>query len=145
MDKAREYAKKWEKDAAGSCGTRLAFDKDGTWSIKYNMVWDNLLGYGLFSDQVKKSEVELYKKKANRYGVPLDCRRDYAKSDWMMWSTVLYDDREYFDTVCASLVRLISETHDRAPFSDWFETKTALCYSFRNRTVVGGLFINLLK
>ena len=145
MEKAKKFAEMWERDAKNEQGTRLAFDMEDTWSIKYNMVWDSLLGYNLFSDDVKKREVELYKSKANRYGVPLDCRKNYAKCDWMMWSTVLWDDREYFDTVCTSLVRLVSETSDRVPLSDWFDTKTALCYSFRNRTVVGGLFINLLK
>lgn len=141
---AKEFAKNWEKDAKNNCGTRLTFDKEDTWSLKYNMVLDNLLGYNIFSEDVKKKEVELYKTKMNPYGVPLDNRKDYAKCDWMMWTTCLYNDKEYFDAVCESMARFISVTPDRAPFADWYDTKTAEGYLFRNRTVVGGLFINLL-
>ena len=49
-------AKKWEQDAKANEGTRLTFDKSDGWSLKYNMVWDSLLGYNLFSDTVKKEE-----------------------------------------------------------------------------------------
>ena len=143
-DMAREFAAKWEKDAKNSEGTRLAFDVEDSWSLKYNIVWDNLLGYNIFTQDVKKKEIELYKSKLNRYGVPLDSRKDYTKIDWLMWSTKIYDDKAYFDAVCESMVRMMSETGDRVPMTDWYCTKNAVHYSFQNRTVVAGLFINLI-
>ncbi len=141
---AKEYAQKWENDAADKEGTRLAFDVENSWSLKYNIVWDNLLGYNIFTQDVKKKEIELYKTKLNRYGVPLDSRKDYTKIDWLMWSTVIFDDKEYFDAVCDSMIKMMSETGDRVPMTDWYCTKSAVHYSFQNRTVVGGLFINLI-
>ncbi|MBE6610751.1 MAG: DUF4965 domain-containing protein [Ruminococcaceae bacterium] len=145
MDIAREYAKNWEKDAKASHdGTRLTFDNENGWSLKYNIVWDTLLGYNLFSDEVKKNEINVYKSKMNRYGVPLDSRSDYTKIDWLMWSTVIYDDKEYFDGVCESIVNMINETVDRVPMTDYYYTSTAAHRAFRCRSVVGGLFINLL-
>ncbi len=145
MKIACEYAKKWERDAkADHVGTRLTFDGADGWSLKYNIVWDSILGYGLFSDTVKKNEIELYKTKLNRYGVPLDSRSDYTKVDWLMWSTRIYDDKEYFDSVCESIVNMINETVDRVPLTDWYYTSTAAYRRFRNRSVVGGLFINLI-
>ena len=145
MDIAREYAKKWEIDAKASHGaTRLTFDGEDTWSLKYNIVWDDLLGYNLFSDEVKKAEIELYKTKFNRYGVPLDSRADFTKIDWLMWATCIHKDKEFFDEVCASMMRMINETVDRVPLTDWYFTSTAAFRAFRNRSVVGGLFINLL-
>lgn len=144
-DIARGYAKDWEKDAkADHGGTRLTFDSADGWSLKYNIVWDHILGYGLFSDEVKKNEIELYKTKLNRYGVPLDSRSDYTKVDWLMWSTRIFDDAEYFDAVCESIVNMINETVDRVPLTDWYYTSTAAYRRFRNRSVVGGLFINLI-
>ncbi len=143
-EKAREFAAIWEKDASNGKATRLAFDKEDSWSLKYNIVWDKLLGYNIFSDTVKKKEIELYKTKLNRYGVPLDSRKDYTKLDWLMWSTKIYDDKEYFDAVCKSIVNMICETGDRVPLTDWYCTKSAVFRSFVNRTVVGGLFINLI-
>ena len=145
MDVAREYAVKWEKDAkADHVGTRLTFDGADGWSLKYNIVWDHILGYGLFSDEVKKNEIEVYKSKMNRYGVPLDSRSDYTKIDWLMWSTRIYDDKEYFELVCESIVNMINETVDRVPMTDWYFTSTAAYRRFRARSVVGGLFINLI-
>ncbi len=144
MKIAKEYAKKWEEDAKNDSATRLTFDQPDTWSLKYNMVWDNLLGFNLFSEDVKKREVELYKTKFNRYGVPLDSRKDYTKIDWEMWSTRIYDDKEYFDMICESIVNMINETTDRVPLADWYETKTAYLRAMFCRSVVGGLFINLL-
>ena len=145
MQIAREYAKNWEADAKASHeGTRLTFDGEDGWSLKYNIVWDSMLGYDLFTDSVKKNEIKLYMSKFNRYGVPLDSRADYTKIDWLMWSTRISDDKEYFDKVCESIMNMINETPDRVPLTDWYYTSTAAFHSFRNRTVVGGLFINLI-
>ncbi len=145
MEIAKKYAKQWEIDAKASHGaTRLVFDNPDGWSMKYNMVWDNLLGFGLFSDEVKKNEIKQYTAKLNRYGVPLDSRKDYTKIDWLMWATCIYDDKEFFAKVCKSIADMISETQDRVPIGDWYETKNAKHIRFQARSVVGGLFINLL-
>ncbi len=145
MEIAKKYAKQWEIDAkADHDGTRLTFDNGDGWSLKYNIVWDSLLGYNLFSDEVKKNEIKVYMSKMNRYGVPLDSRSDYTKIDWLMWSTCIFKDKEYFDKVCECMVNMVNETLDRVPLTDWYYTSTADYRAFRNRTVVGGLFINLL-
>ncbi|MBR3943372.1 MAG: DUF4965 domain-containing protein, partial [Clostridia bacterium] len=66
LDIAAKYAKEWEKDAKNKDGaTRLTFDDADGWSLKYNMVWDNLLDFHFFSADVKKAEIELYKTKMN--------------------------------------------------------------------------------
>ena len=145
MNIAKEYAKNWEVDAkADHMGTRLTFDNENGWSLKYNIVWDSLLGYNIFSDEVKKNEIELYKTKLNRYGAPLDSRSDYTKIDWLMWSTVIYNDKEYFEKVCEGVANMINETVDRVPMTDYYYSSTAAHRMFRGRSVVGGLFINLL-
>ncbi len=145
LDIARDYAARWEKDAVAAHGaTRLTFGDENGWSIKYNIVWDSILGYNLFSDGVKERELELYKSKMNRYGVPLDCRAGYTKLDWLMWSTRIADDKEYFDAVCQCITDMINETPDRVPLTDWYYTDTADYRDFKNRSVVGGLFINLI-
>lgn len=144
MEIAAKYAAQWEKDAANAEGTRLVFDKEEGWSLKYNMVWDSLLGFNLFSEAVKRSEAALYLMKLNKYGVPLDSRADYTKVDWLMWSTRLCDDLQYRDAACAAIVHMMQETTDRVPLTDWYDTNTALHIHFQHRSVVGGLFIHLL-
>ena len=146
METAAQWAKNWERDALASHGaTRLTFDKEDSWSLKYNMVWDNLLSYNLFSDDVKKNEIRQYTEKMNRYGVPLDSRGDFTKIDWLMWSTRVFDDKEYFNKVCTAICNMINETTDRVPLTDYYFTTSGEYRSFINRSVVGGLYINLLK
>ena len=143
---AKEMAAKWCAEAKrDGVGTRLTFDNPDGWSLKYNLVWDKLLELGLFPEEIYTDEIKLYKEKMNRYGVPLDCRKGYTKLDWMFWTTVLTDDKEYFDEVCTAARRMICESEDRVPVSDWYETEDAAVVEFRNRTVVGGCFIPMLK
>jgi len=80
----------------------------------------------------------------NRYGVPLDSRASFTKIDWLMWSTRIWEDKDYFHKVCEAITNMINETTDRVPMTDWYDTYTAEYRAFINRSVVGGLFINLL-
>ena len=57
---AREYAKKWQKDAMGKKATKLSFDNEDSWSLKYNIVWDKLLDINIFDESVFENEVALY-------------------------------------------------------------------------------------
>lgn len=143
-EKAKEMADRWVIDAANEEGTRLTFDNEEGWSMKYNMVWDRFFGLGLFPGEVYLKEINLYKNKMNRYGVPLDVRKDYTKLDWMAWTTVLADNKAYTDAVYAAIRRMVEETSNRVPLTDWYFTSTAKQRNFQNRTVVGGYFINLL-
>ncbi len=142
---AKDYATKWEKDAKlAQGGTKLAFDKEDSWSLKYNIVWDKLLNLGIFSKNIFEEEIKLYLSKMNEFGIPLDSRSDYTKIDWLCWTTVMTDDKKYRDEVFESILNYINHTTDRTPMSDWYHTIEARQEKFQNRTVVGGLFINLL-
>lgn len=143
-DKAKEMAERWVKDAKADTATRLVFDKEDGWSMKYNMVWDRIFDLGLFGKEVYRGEIAKYTEKMNKYGVPLDSRSTYTKLDWMAWTTVLTDDKKYCDAVYASIRRMVEETTDRVPLTDWYYTDTARQCNFQNRTVLGGFFINLL-
>lgn len=144
-DAAKEMAQTWEEKAFDGDHYRLCFDQPGTWSLKYNMVWDKLLGLHLFSKKVYDLELAWYQKKCNRYGVPLDSRGDYTKTDWELWSTALFDCKAYTDAIIDSMWDFLNETPDRIPFSDLTFTSQPMTRGFWARTVQGGLFINLLK
>jgi len=158
VEKGREYittaaemARKWQQEAFDNEGSRdgghyrLAFDREGSWSIKYNLVWDKLLGLNLFDDGIGQTETAFYIKKFNRYGLPLDNRSDYTKSDWQIWSTVLTDDPDYMEAIVSAMWNFLCDTPDRVPFTDWYYTSSPRQRGFQGRAVQGGLFLPMLQ
>ena len=141
---AKEFAARWVKEAADGDHYRLAFDKPGTWSQKYNLVWDRLLGLDLFPASVLRQEMDHYRKIQNRFGLPLDNRKDYTKLDWILWTATLTQDRADFDALLAPVMTFLNETPNRSPMTDWYETKTARKVGFTARPVVGGVFLQML-
>ena len=137
---------KWIDAAKGGKfgGFRIAFDQPGTWSQKYNLVWDRVLGLGLFPPEVADAEMRTYRAVASEYGMPLDCRKIYTKADWIVWSGSLTGRREDLEFVCERLHRFLCETPDRIPFSDWYMADSGLYRAFIARSVVGGVFMPAL-
>ncbi|MFD1465359.1 glutaminase domain-containing protein [Lapidilactobacillus mulanensis] len=143
--KAHEMALIWEQTAQSETDTRLAFDQADTWSLKYNLIWDEVLGLHLFSSTVAESEINRYLSELNEYGAPLDSRASYTKVDWLMWVASLTSGESALEPISKTVVKFLNETTDRQPFSDWYETKTGKMVAFKNRTVIGGVFMPLLK
>ena len=141
---AADMAKRWEAEALDGDHYRLAFDQPGTWSIKYNLVWDRLLDLGLFSEDVTRMELAYYKTKCNAYGLPLDSRSDYTKSDWQLWATALAEDPAFTELIVDRMWDFLRESPDRVPFCDWYFTSHPKIRGFQARSVQGGLFIKLL-
>ena len=144
MNRAREMAVKWEQDAREGDHYRLAFDRPDTWSQKYNMVWDKLWKLNLFPNGAMEREVKYYLTKQNRYGLPLDIRRDYTKSDWIMWTAAMSKDKKTFVKFVEPLYNYMNETESRVPTSDWYDTKTALMVGFKARSVIAGHWMRVL-
>lgn len=147
MRQAREHAGKWLSlcfDGESAAPLVLGGEK-GSFSLKYNLVFDKLFGTHLFPDELYRAEVSEYLKHEERYGVPLDSRALYTKSDWITWAAALSDDRERVKKLLAPVVRYLRETPDRVPFADWYCARTGKNQLFRNRSVQGGLFILLLS
>ncbi len=142
---AQEMAARWTAEARRSGrGWRLTFDRDDTWSLKYNIIWDRLLGLGLFAPEVSEEEVAVYTGQMRRYGVPLDSRADYTKLDWMAWTTVMTDNPAYTEAVYTAIRRMVCESPDRVPLTDWYDAVDGRQVGFQARSVVGGFYINLL-
>lgn len=139
MDRAREMATNWVKLAKESTHYKLAYDQSGTWSQKYNMVWDKAWRTGLFADQLKRQEYSFYMGKLKTYGLPLDSRRTYTKSDWEMWTAALASNNTLFLRISDLVWKYVNETPSRVPLSDWYSTEgNGSWVSFRARSVIGG-------
>jgi hypothetical protein len=142
---AKSMAQKWVSMAAEGDHYKLAFNSPDTWSQKYNLVWDQMLGYNLFPNSIRETELAYYMKKLNQYGLPLDVRADYTKLDWSIWTATLASDPKQFNALIDPIYKWTNETPDRVPLSDWYDTKTGKHINFVARSVVGGVYIKALS
>ena len=142
--KAEEFSREWLRLADAGDHYKLAFDKDDSWSLKYNIIWDKLLDLQLFPAEVVEKELAYYPGKANKYGIPLDNRSDYTKLDWEVWIATLAKDREGFDKLMETVYEYVSGTPTRVPLCDWYYSTSGKQVGFQARAVVGGVFIKLL-
>ncbi|HKW88618.1 MAG TPA: DUF4965 domain-containing protein [Candidatus Acidoferrales bacterium] len=141
---ARDMARRWVELARDDGHYRLAFDKPGTWSMKYNLVWDRILGFNIFPASVAETESRFYQTHINRFGLPLDNRSDYTKLDWEVWTATVANNRADFDAILSAIAHFLNESPSRVPLTDWYWTSTGKQVGFQARSVVGGVYIPLL-
>jgi hypothetical protein len=141
---AKDMAGKWVEMANDGDHFRLTFDQPGTWSQKYNLVWDKILGFNLFDPAVAQKEIAYYLTKQNTYGLPLDNRKTYTKSDWIIWTATMASDLETFQKFIDPLHKTFNESPTRVPMTDWYETTDAKQVGFQARSVVAGYFMKML-
>ena len=139
---AKEMMESWLVRADAGGYTRLAFGGSG-WSMKYNLVWDRLLGLDLIPDTFYEKEIASYLPRMERYGLPLDSRAPYSKTDWILWTAAMAPEED-FPKFVAPVADYLRQTDTRVPFSDYCDTETGRYEKFIARSVQGGLFMPLL-
>lgn len=145
FETAKNMANNWMERASNCDGTfRLTFDRPNTFSMKYNMIWDQIFETGLFPYNKIQKELKSYLSRMNRYGMPLDNRANYTKSDWLVWCGALMSEKNDFEKFIEPLWKAYHESESRVPMTDWYDTTTAKQQGFQHRSVQGGLFIKLL-
>jgi len=134
----------WERMALEGDHYKLAFDQSGTWSQKYNLVWDNLLELHLFSPKVMQTEWKFYAQQMKPYGLPLDSRKTITKLDWEVWTATLAPESPQYQDLIHRLLVWTNETPSRVPTTDYYDTVSGKQMGFQARSVVGGVFIKAL-
>lgn len=125
----------------------LSYNNDSSWGLTYNMFGDKLLGLNLFPDSLYESQTAWYSTVMTPYGVPLDTRHTYTKSDWQMWTAAIMTNTTVRDGFISGLYNFAQDGASNQPFADWYETSngtvdnivsTGEIENFRARPVAGG-------
>ena len=143
---AKKFAKEIVNFSSKFAHSPITWDSgEETFSLKYNLVFDGILGLKLFPQEFKEREVSCYLKKLEKYGVPLDSRKSYTKSDWLCWVASLTEDNKKAQKIIASIFEFLKNSPVRVPFCDWYDSINGTQCSFQARSVQGGCFILLLR
>ena len=150
---ARQHALEWTKVADDGDHFRLAFDQPGSWSSKYNLVWDKILEMGLFPDEVAQKEMAFYRRNIDAFGLPLDGRKHkapedrmayWSKTDWAFWTACLTGKREDFEAITAPIYAFFNQATCRVGLTDLYFTDKPDTARMHSRPVIGGIFLKML-
>jgi hypothetical protein len=148
-DKYHTVAKEWEQEFVNLFDGKympLSFDNEGdTFSMKYNLAPAKLLGLDIFNEEIIQREVQVCLANNSDFGFPLDNRSGLTKCDWMMWIAALSDSLEEQEQVIKSAHNYLINGVDRVPYADLYDCRTGVAEEFTNRTVLGSMFMLLLK
>ncbi len=141
---ARADARHWVEAAADGNHSRIAFDKPNSWSQKYNLVFDKILGLNVFPAEVARREVAYYLTLLQPFGLPLDSRTRLTKTDWSVWSATLAENPADFERIVSPIVDYLNKTTARVAFVDSYITDNIRSDGMHARPVIGGVFIKML-
>ncbi|TGZ83980.1 DUF1793-domain-containing protein [Ascodesmis nigricans] len=145
---ADEYLPKFLEYAIAKDGThtKLAYHWQGSWGSLYNQYGDALLCFHAddtpyIPPSLYRLQSKYYLQVMQRYGLPLDSRHLYTKSDWEMWIAAIVSE-ETRQTLVEAMGKWLNETLIDRPFTDIYDTEGKWWSGiyFMARPVVGGHF-----
>ncbi|KAJ7682669.1 DUF1793-domain-containing protein [Mycena polygramma] len=137
---AASYVSQWQNLSASTTGAHLtlAYGNSDSWGLSYNLYGDKLLGLNLFPASIYTEQTNWYQSHVNAFGVPLDTRHTYTKTDWQIWTAAIVTDTAVRDVLISSVKKWVSDGQNNAPFGDLYDTVSGAAVGFRARPVVGG-------
>ena len=123
------YVSKWQSLGIASnttpSHTTLSYTQkfqNDTHGLAYNLYFDRFLKLNLIPQYVYDMQSDVYPTAVQKYGVPLDTRHCYTKSDWEMWAAAIASEttRNMF---IHDLAKWINETHTNTACTDLYDTR----------------------
>ncbi|KAF8595372.1 DUF1793-domain-containing protein [Ceratobasidium sp. AG-I] len=144
-DIATSYVSKWQKLAASNEGHLvLNYGSPSSWGMAYNLYADKLFQFNLFPQSVYDMQTGWYGEMGAQYGIALDSRHSYTKSDWMIWTAGTVAEFNTRNMLISRLRDYLANGKNNAPFSDWYDAIYGTVVGFRARPVAGGHFALLV-
>ncbi|KAL1872452.1 hypothetical protein VTK73DRAFT_1489 [Phialemonium thermophilum] len=144
---ADDYLRKWQGFAintdANPPHTTLSYGDNSSHGLLYNLYADRLLSLDFVPQSIYDMQSDFYKTVALEYGVPLDTRHTWTKSDWEMFCAAIAkpDTRALFISL---LAKWIGQTNTNRAMTDLYDAGTggypAGGPTFVARPVQGGTF-----
>lgn len=146
-DTAASYIEQWQgfglNTAADPPHSTLSYGDADSHGLLYNLYANSLLGFGDFVPKsVYDMQSDFYPTVALAYGVPLDTRHTYTKTDWMLWCAAIANT-ETRDLIIRLVAGWIDSTPTNKPLTDLYEADTGDYpggLQFTARPVAGGHF-----
>ncbi|KAJ5692807.1 hypothetical protein N7462_002230 [Penicillium macrosclerotiorum] len=152
-DIADKYIAKWEEFGMSRDGThaKVAYNWYGSWTTIYNLYADAQLCFHLDGTDTKPGFVprHIYQKQSlwyhyvrQKYGLPLDSRHLYTKTDWEFFAMAVASEPVRAE-ILESVARWVNETVTDKPFTDLHDTEGDGNFpgvTFFARPVIGGHF-----
>ncbi|KAJ7145357.1 hypothetical protein C8R43DRAFT_1130032 [Mycena crocata] len=137
---ATRYVQQWQNLSRSTTGAHLtlAYNNAGSWGLSYNLYADRLLKLNLFPQSVYDMQTAWYATHANAFGIPLDTRHTYTKSDWQIWTAAIASTTAVRDICINAVKNYAANGKSSAPITDWYDTISGQGVGFAARPVVGG-------
>ncbi|BCS22855.1 glutaminase GtaA [Aspergillus puulaauensis] len=146
---AHDYIEAWQTLGIARSGaqshTTLSYGSDDSHGLLYNLYADRELGLNLVPQSVYDMQSDFYPTIQEEYGVPLDTRHLYTKSDWQLFAAAIASTSTR-DMFIQHLAKWINQTPTSRPLTDLYDTVTGGYppVVFIARPVMGGAFALLL-
>jgi len=144
---ASSFLGQWQKIALASDQSHytLSYGNNTSWGLLYNLYADRLLNFNMFPLFVYETQTKWYASKLSNFGIQLDSRSPYTRTDWQLWTAATVTD----DALRANMIGLVrkyagSEGLNNDPFPDEYNSVNGQRNTVYDRSVVGGHFALLL-
>ncbi|CZR65302.1 probable glutaminase GtaA [Phialocephala subalpina] len=124
---ANDYINEWQvlgiATDALPAHTTLGYGLNDTHGLLYNLYGDTELNLGLLPQSVYDMQSSFYPTVANKYGVPLDNRHSYTKSDWSLFAAAVASTSTQH-LLISKFAKWINETTTHEAMTDLYDARS---------------------